>query len=138
MAKKKKSKSAKTKKKAKKPAKKVVKKLKRKAGKPKKTKKAAKKKKAAAPKVNYGQRIGVVTHYFPHVKAGVVLVEKGPLAAGEFIHIKGATTDFKQTIDSMQINHVPVQSADSGQEIGLLTKSRVRQHDVVYRPPKKA
>lgn len=76
--------------------------------------------------------VGKVTHYFPHVKAGVVKLTM-PLTIGEKIHILGHTTNFKQTVTSMQINNVPIKEARPGDEIGLLVKSRVRHNDVVYR-----
>jgi len=76
--------------------------------------------------------IGVITHYFPHVRAAVIKL-KSSLAAGDRIKIKGHTTDFTQPINSMQIDHVPVNQAKKGQEIGLLVDSRVRQHDTVYK-----
>jgi putative protease len=79
-----------------------------------------------------GKVIGTVTHYFPHVMAAVVKL-KAPLAIGDSIKIKGHTTDFTQNVTSLQINHVPINSAKKGQEIGLLVNSRVRQHDVVYK-----
>ena len=78
--------------------------------------------------------IGKVTHYFPHVKAGVVKVTKGVLTLGDTIHIKGHTTDFKQKVTSLQLNHQPIQKAGKGQEVGLQVKSRVRQHDLVFKP----
>lgn len=74
--------------------------------------------------------IGVVTHYFSHIRAAVIKL-KAPLAVGDTVKIKGHTTDFTQAISSMQINHVPVNSAKKGQEIGVLVDSRVREHDVV-------
>lgn len=77
--------------------------------------------------------IGIVTHYFPKVRAAVVKL-KAPLAAGDRIRIKGHTTDFTQTATSLQIDRVPINSAQKGQEIGLLVESRVRQHDTVYKP----
>lgn len=89
-------------------------------------KKAAKK---AKKKENI---VGIVTHYFPHVRAAVVKL-KAPLGVGERIKIKGHTTDFTQGITSMQIDRVPINQAKKGQEIGLLVDSRVRQHDVVYK-----
>jgi putative protease len=58
---------------------------------------------------------------------------KNSLKAGEEIYIKGHTTDFKEKVDSMQLDHVPVQEGKKGQEIGLLVKSRVRIGDSVYR-----
>lgn len=88
------------------------------------------KKRIVAPKKIKENIIGIVTHYFPHVRAAVVKL-KAPLAVGDTIKIKGHTTDFTQTIESMQIDRVPVNSAKKGQEIGLLVNSRVRQHDVV-------
>jgi putative protease len=94
--------------------------------KPSGVKKAATKQKKV-PKENI---IGTVTHYFPQVRAAVIKL-KAPLAIGDTIKIKGHTTDFKQKITSMQIDHVPVETAKKGQEIGLLVESRVRQHDAV-------
>ncbi len=76
--------------------------------------------------------IGEITHYFPKVRAAVIKL-KAPLATGDLVKIKGHTTDFKQTVTSMQIDHVPVDQAKKGQEIGVLVDSRVRQHDIVYK-----
>ena len=89
-------------------------------------------KKAAEEKKPEGVVVGRVTHYFPHVKAAVVKLE-GPLAIGDTIHIVGHTSDFKEKVTSMQIEGKPVNSADKGQEIGLLVKGRVRIHDIVYK-----
>lgn len=109
----------------KKPAKKPIKR-KKPVKKPSKAKKVvAKQKKTTKENI-----IGTVTHYFPQVRAAVIKL-KAPLAVSDTIKIKGHTTDFKQKITSMQIDHVPVEIAKKGQEIGLLVESRVRQHDVV-------
>lgn len=90
-----------------------------------------KKKAVIAPKPK-GKIIGRVTHYFPKVRAGVIKL-KAPLSVGDVVKIKGHTTDFTQNVSSIQIDHVPINSAKKGQEIGLLVDSRVRQHDVVYK-----
>lgn len=79
------------------------------------------------------EKIGEVTHYFPKVKAAAVMMLKSGLKAGENIYIKGHTTDFREKIASMQLDHEPIQSAKKGDEIGLLVKSRVRIGDSVYR-----
>jgi len=89
------------------------------------------KKGAAAGKLKE-KAIGIVTHYFPKVRAAVVKL-KAPLAIGETVKIKGHTTDFKQKIISMQIDRVPITAGKRGNEIGLLVNSRVRQHDTVYK-----
>ena len=79
-----------------------------------------------------GKLIGRVTHYFPKVRAAVVKL-KAPLAIGDQVKIKGHTTDFTQNVASIQIDHVPINLAKKGQEIGLLVDSRVRQNDIVYK-----
>lgn len=76
--------------------------------------------------------VGVVTHYFPKVRAAVIKL-KLPLAIGNVVKIKGHTTDFTQNVTSIQIDHVPVNQAKKGQEIGVLVDSRVRQRDIVYK-----
>jgi len=86
----------------------------------------------AAKKAVEGKQIGIVTHYFPHVMAAVVKVS-APVSVGDTLKIKGHTSDFTQKISSMQVDHVPVEQAKKGDEIGLLVKSRVRQHDAVYK-----
>ena len=87
---------------------------------------------AKKPELNL-EKVGEVTHYFPHVKAAAVKVLKDSIKTGDQIYIKGHTTDFKEKIASMQIDRVPVQEGKKGDEIGLLVKSRVRIGDSVYR-----
>lgn len=76
--------------------------------------------------------LGIVTHYFPKVRAAVIKL-KAPLNIGDEVKIKGHTTDFTQIITSLQIDRVDIKSAKKGQEIGLLVNSRVRQEDKVYK-----
>jgi putative protease len=104
--------------------KKVVKKPARKSTKAKKTIKTIKK-----PKENV---IGTITHYFPKVQAAVIKL-KAAVAIGDTLKFKGHTTDFTQSVTSMQIDHVTVTAAKKGEEIGLLVNSRVREHDAVIK-----
>ncbi|MGI9592342.1 MAG: EF-Tu/IF-2/RF-3 family GTPase, partial [Myxococcota bacterium] len=76
-------------------------------------------------------RIGVVTHYYPHVDAGVIQLETGELRVGDTIHIRGHTTDYYQRIDRIELDHVEVQSARAGQSVGVHVFQRVREGDVV-------
>jgi len=96
-------------------------------------KKTAKKAALAKKKILAAKAIGIITHYFPKVRAAVVKLN-APLKVGDTIKVKGHTTDFIQTITSMQIDRVPITEAQKGQEIGLLVNSRVRQHDIVCQP----
>ncbi|MDD2689728.1 MAG: hypothetical protein PHT41_06235 [Candidatus Omnitrophica bacterium] len=125
--------------KKKRPKKRLTKKraIKRKAQKKRPLKKKPLRKKIIAVRKKVGKKekekvIGIVTHYFPKVRAAVVKL-KAPLLAGDRIRVKGHTTDFTQTATSLQIDRVPINSAQKGQEIGLLVDSRVRQHDKVYK-----
>jgi len=79
------------------------------------------------------EKVGDVTHYFPHVNAAAVKVLKGGIKVGDQIYIKGHTTDFKEKVNSIQLDLVKIQEGKKGQEIGLLVKSRVRIGDSVYR-----
>ncbi len=98
-----------------------------------KTAKAAKKKMVkAAPELSL-EKIGEVTHYFPHVKAAAVKLLKDGLKVGDSIYIKGHTTDFKEQVKSLQLDRVPIPEGKKGMEIGLLVKSRVRHGDKVYK-----
>ncbi len=92
------------------------------------------KKKPTAPKRKKAEPglIGVMTHYFPHVRAAVVKMQ-APLTVGDIIKIKGHTTDLKQAVSSLQIDRLPIQSVKKGQEIGLMVESRVRRKDKVYK-----
>ncbi len=77
-------------------------------------------------------KIGKVTHYF--TKIGVAVIElSGTVKVGDKIHFKGTTSNFEQTVDSMQIEHDKVEEAKKGQSIGMKVKEHVRGHDVVFK-----
>jgi len=80
-----------------------------------------------------GERIGVVTHYYSHLAVAVVKLEAARLRVGDTIHIRGHTTDFKQRVDSIEVNHAPVQEVGPGDDFGLKVRDHAREHDVVYK-----
>jgi putative protease len=98
-------------------------------------KKAVKKARRSTPKTPEMslEKIGEVTHYFPHVNAAAVKLKKSGLKVGDQIYLKGHTTDFKEMVESIQLDHETIPEGKKGQEIGLLVKSRVRIGDSVYR-----
>jgi translation elongation factor EF-1alpha len=79
------------------------------------------------------RRIGLVTHYYEHAGACVVKLDAGPLRVGDTIHVRGHTTDFYQRIDRLERDHVAIDSARAGEEVGVQVSQRVRAHDVVFR-----
>jgi len=76
--------------------------------------------------------VGRVTHFYPKISVAIVEL-KASLSIGDKILIKGATTNFEQTVESMQIEHKNIERAEAGQIIGLKVKERVRENDKVYR-----
>ncbi len=77
--------------------------------------------------------IGRVTHYFSHVKAAAVIIDRDGIRVGDTLYIKGHTTRFKQRVDSLQIEHAAVSQASPGDEVGIRVSSRVREHDLVFK-----
>lgn len=78
------------------------------------------------------KKIGVVSHYFDKIRVAIVEL-KAPLAVGDKVCIRGGTTDFQQTVKSMQIEHEAVQRAKKGQSIGLKVTKRARKGNTVYK-----
>lgn len=75
--------------------------------------------------------IGKVTHFFSKINvAGIQLSDT--LKVGEKISIVGATTNFEENIDSMQIDNKSVIEAKAGDLIGIKVKDKTRVGDDVY------
>lgn len=119
--------------------KKAVKKVSKKAVKKivKKHVKKAVKKTAKKPAVKMAEKkiemkeAGKVSHFFDGISVAVIEV-KGHLKLGNKIRIKGATTDFEQTVTSMQIDRKNIIEAKSGDRIGLKVREKVHDNDKVY------
>ena len=79
------------------------------------------------------EAIGVITHYYSHLGVAVAQLNKGSLTTGDMIHVKGHTTDFTQTVASMEYEHQHIDQAGAGQNIGLKVIDHAREHDIVYR-----
>jgi putative protease len=77
--------------------------------------------------------IGKITHYFTNIGVAVVEITAAGLKAGDKIHIKGATNDFEQAVDSMQVEHENVDKAKKGESVGLKVEQPVREGDEVFK-----
>jgi GTPase len=78
------------------------------------------------------EALGAITHYYSHLAVAVVQMNKGTLKTGDTIHIKGHTTDFTQSVESMEFEHHHIEQASAGQSFGMKVKDHVREHDIVY------
>jgi selenocysteine-specific translation elongation factor len=77
------------------------------------------------------EEIGKVSTFFARpVVAGIDLTSS--LNVGDKIRITGHTTDIELTVESMQVNNVEAQSANTGDSVGIKVPDRVRPGDRVY------
>ncbi len=76
--------------------------------------------------------IGAVTHYYSHLGVAIIDMKLGALSVSDTIHIKGSTTDFKQPVQSIEVDHKPVTKAKARATIGVKVVEPVREHDHVY------
>jgi hypothetical protein len=86
-----------------------------------------------APATPPEERIGVVTHYYSHLSVATMRLESGTLRVGDVIHIRGHTTDFRQRVESLEIDHAPATEVGPGDDFGLKVTEHAREHDVVYK-----
>jgi len=77
--------------------------------------------------------VGKVSIFFAKPSVAAVEITSGTIAIGDTIKIVGATTNFEQKIDSMEIDRKPIPSASAGQSVGIKVKERVRPHDKVFK-----
>ena len=79
------------------------------------------------------EEIGKITHYFSKINVGVIEISKRELRVGDTIHVKGHTTDFYQKVQSLQVEHSPVEVIKVGESAGLKVESPVRENDLVLK-----
>ena len=80
-----------------------------------------------------GELVGTVTHFFKGPGVAVVRVTEGEISLGDKIHFVGHTTDFAETVNSLEVNHQKVERAKAGDEMAIQVVDRARQHEQVYK-----
>jgi len=79
------------------------------------------------------EEIGRITHYFSKIGVAVIEITAESLKVGETIRIKGHTSDFTQTVESLQQEHLSVPEIRKGVSAGIKVKEHVREGDKVTR-----
>lgn len=79
------------------------------------------------------EEVGVVDHWFGHIRVAGVRVTNGSIKVGDKLHFKGHTTDFEEVVQSIQVEHETIQEAKKGAEIGLKVSEKVRPRDKVFK-----
>jgi len=76
--------------------------------------------------------IGKVKHYFDRIGVAVLELTE-TIRVGDTIHFLGHSTDFKQTVDSLQLEHQSVPEAKPGQDVALKVSQKVHPNDKVLK-----
>jgi putative protease len=79
------------------------------------------------------EEIGRVTHFFPKIGVAMIEITAGSLKVGETIRVKGHTSDFTQTVESLQQEHLSVPEVKQGVSAGMKVNEHVREGDRVYK-----
>lgn len=79
-----------------------------------------------------GEKVGTISHYFSKIGVAVIdLIEE--LKVGDKIKVKGATSEFEQEVNSLQIDLKPVNRAGKGESVGIKINEKVRKGDIAYK-----
>lgn len=79
------------------------------------------------------EKVGKIVKFFAKPSVAAIEITDGTLEVGDKIKIKGHTTDFEDTVKSMQEENQSIEKASPGQMIGIKVKERVREHDIIYK-----
>ena len=79
-----------------------------------------------------GTRVGRINHYFDHINVAVLTLTE-TIHVGETLHFLGHSTDFRQEITSLEIEHKAVESAKPGEDVAMKVTQRVHPNDAVFR-----
>ena len=77
--------------------------------------------------------VGVIVKFFAKASVAAIEVRSGSIKNGDLLRYKGHTTDFSETVSSMEVDNKPVEEAPAGSLIGIKVKERVRENDRVYK-----
>ena len=86
-----------------------------------------------SPGAPAGEEIGVIAAFYALPSVAIIEIKRSSLKVGDTIWVRGHTTDFKETIASMQVDHKPVSEAKEGSQVGVKVAQKVRPHDRVYK-----
>lgn len=78
------------------------------------------------------KEIGKVVHYFD--KLGVAVVKlTGSISVGDAVKVKKGESEFTDIVESMQVEHEPVTSAQAGQEVAIKISQKTKEGAEIFR-----
>ena len=75
--------------------------------------------------------VGKVAHYYDKIGVAVIKLSK-PLKVGDNVKFVHGENEFKQSIESMQLEHVQVESGKKGQEVAVKVDKETKSGTQVY------
>lgn len=69
-------------------------------------------------KVKKEKKLGEVTHWYDNINVAVVKLY-APMKKGDKVKVKRGEIVFEEIIESMQLNHEPIEVGEKGQEIAI-------------------
>lgn len=78
------------------------------------------------------KQIGEVSNYFKNVMAAAIKLS-APLKVGDKIALRGGEKNVELTVESMQVDRSPVQSAKKGDEVGILVPEDVHKGYKIFK-----
>ena len=79
------------------------------------------------------QKVGKIIHYFDKIQVGVLEVSEGVVKVGDRIRVGEEDDGFEQVVESMQVDHQPVEVLKAGQEAGLKLAAASHEGALVYK-----
>lgn len=78
-------------------------------------------------------KVGKITHFFDNISVAVLVMTDGSIKVGDMIRVGEVGTGVEQKVESMQVDHKQVETANKGEEVGLKVVAAVKEGDVVYK-----
>jgi translation elongation factor EF-1alpha len=78
------------------------------------------------------KQIGKVIHYYDKLGVAIIDLEKGGLKVGDEIKFKKGEEEFKQKVESLQVDHESVDSVKKGDSFGMKVDKPAKVGTEVY------
>lgn len=75
--------------------------------------------------------IGKVTHYYGKIGVAIIDLTSGDLKVGQEIKFKDGDREFTQVVNSLQVDHQPVEEVKAGDAFGLKVDQPVSEGALV-------
>jgi translation initiation factor IF-2 len=78
-------------------------------------------------------KVGEIVKFFAKPSVAAIKVTDVGIVVGDELHYKGATTDFSEVVESMEVDNEQVSEAPPGSLVGIKVAERVRPGDAVLK-----